>query len=64
MIMKQIGIIVGVNVKNKEHFHEGMQELIALSDACDIEIVDSLVQNADSINKATYLGKGKLAELG
>lgn len=63
MIMKQIGIIVGVNVKNEEHFNEGMQELIALSDACDIEIVDSLVQNADSINKATYLGKGKLAEL-
>lgn len=63
MIMKQIGIIVGVNVKNEEHFSEGMQELIALSDACDIEIVDSLVQNADSINKATYLGKGKLAEL-
>ena len=61
--MKQIGIIVGVNVKNEEHFCEGMQELIALSDACDIEIVDSLVQNADSINKATYLGKGKLAEL-
>ncbi len=61
--MKQIGIIVGVNVKNEEHFGEGMQELIALSDACDIEIVDSLVQNADSINKATYLGKGKLAEL-
>lgn len=64
MIMKQIGIIVGVNVKNEEHFHEGMQELIALSDACDIEIVDSIVQNADSINRATYLGKGKLAELG
>jgi len=63
MIMRQIGIIVGVNVKNQEHFHEGMQELIALSDACDIEIVDSLVQNADIINKATYLGKGKLAEL-
>ncbi|ABX41471.1 GTPase HflX [Lachnoclostridium phytofermentans] len=62
--MKQIGIIVGVNVKNEEHFHEGMQELIALSDACDIEIVDSIVQNADSINRATYLGKGKLAELG
>ncbi len=61
--MKQIGIVVGVNVKNEEHFNEGMQELIALSDACDIEIVDSLVQNADSINKATYLGKGKLAEL-
>lgn len=63
MIMKQIGIVVGVNVKNGEHFNEGMQELIALSDACDIEIVDALVQNADSINKATYLGKGKLAEL-
>lgn len=63
MIMKQIGIVVGVNVKNGEHFNEGMQELIALSEACDIEIVESLVQNADSINKATYLGKGKLAEL-
>lgn len=62
--MKQIGIIVGVNVKNEVHFNEGMQELIALSDACDIEIVDCLVQNADSINKATYLGKGKLEELG
>lgn len=61
--MKQIGIVVGVNVKNGEHFNEGMQELIALSEACDIEIVESLVQNADSINKATYLGKGKLAEL-
>lgn len=64
MIMRQTGIIVGVNVKNQKHFEEEMQELVALSDACDIEIVDCLLQNADSINKATYLGKGKLEELG
>lgn len=61
--MKQTGIIVGVNVNNHEYFKEEMVELKNLCDACDINIVGDLVQNAKSIHPKLYLGKGKLEEL-
>ncbi len=58
------GIIVGVNTsKETNSFINEMKELKALCHACDIEIVDEVVQNLNEINIKTYLGKGKIEEL-
>ena len=56
-------IVVGVNHTTDELFNYQLQELIALCEARDIEVVDSLIQNLPHPNNATYLGSGKLEEL-
>ncbi|MBE5961616.1 MAG: GTPase HflX [Lachnospiraceae bacterium] len=61
--MAEKGIIVGVNVNKQANFNEQMEELKNLVEACGIEVTESFVQNAEVINNATCLGKGKLAEL-
>ncbi len=55
-------IIVAVNANNNL-IDEEISELISLSEACGIEIVDQVVQNLTSINSRTYVGKGKLEEI-
>ena len=58
------GIIVGVNTsKNEELFINEMQELKALCEACNIDIVEEVTQNLDEQNIKSYIGKGKLEEL-
>ena len=58
------GIIVGVNTsKNEELFINEMQELKALCEACNIDIVEEVTQNLDEQNIKSYIGKGKLDEL-
>ena len=58
------GIIVGVNTsKNEELFKNEMQELKALCEACNIDIVEEVTQNLDEQNIKSYIGKGKLEEL-
>ena len=40
-----------------------MSELRGLADACGLEVVASVVQNAAQITHATYIGSGKVVEL-
>ena len=40
-----------------------MSELGGLADACGLEVVASVVQNAAQITHATYIGSGKVLEL-
>ncbi len=57
-------IIVGVNVnQSQDEFEYSMQELANLADACNIEVVGELTQNLQQVNKAHYLGTGKVEEL-
>lgn len=56
-------IIAGVNTTTDELFNYQMNELAALCEARDIEVVDWLTQNLPHPNNATYLGSGKLEEL-
>ena len=63
MIMAEKGIIVGVNVNKQADFAEQMEELKNLAEACHIDVVECFIQNAEAINNATCLGKGKIAEL-
>lgn len=55
-------IIVAVN-NNNLLLKEEISELVSLSEACEIEIVDQVIQNLDHPNPTTYVGKGKLEEI-
>ncbi len=61
--MKEKGIVVGININNENGFEESMVELKNLCMACDIEVIGDLVQNSKQINKAHYIGSGKLDDL-
>ena len=62
--MKQKAILAGVNIiGSNQNIDEEMNELRALCEACDIEVVDIVIQNLTRINPTTYLGTGKLEEI-
>ncbi|MGN9160068.1 GTPase HflX [Clostridium sulfidigenes] len=61
--MERKGIVVGININNENGFEESMVELKNLCMACDIEAIGELAQNSKQINKAHYIGSGKLDEL-
>ena len=58
-------VLVGVKLDNIQinDFEDEMSELKNLSEACDIEVVDSIKQNLDSFNPVTYIGSGKIEEI-
>lgn len=55
-------ISVGVNLDN-EYFDIELEELNALAEACDIEVICTFTQNLDKINPSLYIGTGKVDEL-
>lgn len=57
-------LIIGVNTNASPIvYEEEIAELVNLCEACDLEVVDTVTQNLDSINPQTYLGKGKVEEI-
>ena len=58
--MRKRGIIVGININNKNNFEESIIELKNLCIACDIEIVGEMEQNLKKINPTFYMGSGKI----
>lgn len=60
--MKQ-AILIGVCLNQDVNFKEHMKEMENLAEACDIAIVDTLIQNLNTINQRTYIGSGKIIEL-
>ena len=56
-------LLVGVNLKNGEPFRQSMEELAALSEACDMEVVAVVTQVLPLVNKALYIGPGKVEEV-
>ncbi|MDE6889617.1 MAG: GTPase HflX [Eubacterium sp.] len=48
---------------DEEEFNRSMDELKSLAKACDMEPVGVITQKLESINKALYLGTGKVQEL-
>ena len=58
--MNKRGIIVGLNKDNQVDYTESMVELENLCEACDIQVVAHMVQNAKKINAKYYIGSGKL----
>lgn len=61
--MGRKGIVVGININNESGFEESIVELKNLCMACDIEVIGEIIQNSKQINKAHYIGSGKLDEL-
>lgn len=61
--MGRKGIVVGININNESGFKESIVELKNLCMACDIEVAGEIIQNSKQINKAHYIGSGKLDEL-
>lgn len=58
-------VIVGVRLEEVpiNEFQDELEELKNLVSACNMECVDSVTQNLDRINKATYVGSGKVEEI-
>ena len=61
---KEKVIIVSVNNEiNQEIFSYRINEINNLAEACDFEVVDTIIQNLDHPNSKTFIGKGKLDEV-
>ena len=54
--------LVGVDTQNDRQFERSMAELAELAKACEMEVVGSCVQHTQ-INKAIYVGPGKLEQI-
>ncbi len=61
--MSQKGILVGAQLVSAIHIEDEMEELRNLCLACEIQVVDLIVQKANNINPQTYIRKGKLDEI-
>lgn len=56
-------VLIGVNIDNQSNFEESMEELENLVNACEMEVVGRADQNMKAVNKATYIGSGKVKEV-
>ncbi|MGL5260732.1 MAG: GTPase HflX [Lachnospiraceae bacterium] len=56
-------ILVGLNINNDPRFSYSLEELEALANACDMEVVCIHTQNLPFPNKALYIGTGKTVEV-
>ncbi len=66
-IKKERAILAGVHTGSldvlSDTTEETMAELARLADTADAEVVATMIQNKSTIEKATYLGEGKIEEL-
>ncbi len=60
--LKQKVLLVGVDTGEEEDFTASMQELVSLAEACNMEVVGIITQKMERINKALYIGTGKVEE--
>lgn len=64
-IMEEIekALLVAVNVNNQKYFLNSVEELRNLTYACNMDVLDVVVQNLENVNNATYIGTGKVKEI-
>lgn len=60
---KERVLLVGVDTGEEEDYDCSMQELKSLAEACGMQVTGMITQKMDVINKALYIGKGKVAEV-
>ena len=63
MEQRRKALLIGVNINNQENFKETLEELKNLTIACGLEVVGQVEQNLKVINKAYYIGSGKVDEV-
>ncbi len=57
-------VLAGLNVGERpDRYAASIEELRRLAEACGLQVVDRVVQNAASITQKTLLGRGKVEEL-
>lgn len=56
-------LLVGVNLNDGEDYLLSLEELGALAEACDMEVVGEVDQTLPVVNKAFYIGTGKVDEV-
>jgi len=56
-------ILVGVNLRNDEHFDYSMEELQNLAEALHVEVVGVVTQNLERVTPSHYVGTGKIEEI-
>lgn len=62
--MTEKAILAAVNIiTNNLNIEYELNELKNLCEACDVEVVDAIVQNAKHIHPTYYMGRGKLMEI-
>lgn len=60
---KQKALLVCVNINRQPYFRESMEELKDLAIACEFDIAGHMEQNLKAIDKAYYIGPGKVKEV-
>lgn len=56
-------LLVGVDIGEDADFAHSMEELASLAEAADKEVTGQIIQKLDHINKALYIGTGKVTEV-
>lgn len=60
---KERAILVGADTGEDENFERSMEELGELAKACGMSVEGMVTQKMDSVNKALYIGTGKVQEV-
>ena len=60
---KERALLVGVDTGEEQDFDRCMEELGSLAEACNMEVVGLITQKMDTVNKAYYIGTGKVVEV-
>lgn len=56
-------LLVGVDTGEEQDFEHSMEELASLAEAAYKQVVGTIVQRMEEVNKALYIGTGKVAEV-
>jgi GTP-binding protein HflX len=56
-------LLVGVDTGEEKEFDHSMEELKSLAEAANKQVVGIVVQHMQAVNKAFYIGTGKVAEV-
>ncbi|UKJ45102.1 GTPase HflX [Lysinibacillus sp. ACHW1.5] len=62
-VLIEKAILVGVNLRNDEHFDYSMEELQNLAEALHVEVVGTVTQNLERVTPSHYVGTGKIEEI-
>lgn len=60
---RERALLVGVDTGEEEDFDYSIEELKSLAEACDMEVVGICTQRMERVNKAHYIGTGKIDEV-
>lgn len=62
-VLIEKAILVGVNLRNDEHFDYSMEELQNLAEALHVDVVGTVTQNLERVTPSHYVGTGKIEEI-